>query len=177
MNFEIYDATDSDSDNESLYSANNEHDQLDAIYKHDYSILKYKQNKKSYIGLAALVDYVYLLAHTVTPISFFKYSYSDIVNYLYNYSIIYVNNPKIDIFQLHITRDNYNVIIKTYWIRLIQRHWKKIYKQKKEILQRRILAGTDFKYSVYNRYFNTDLPKLKGMMSNYALLNVNKYKN
>jgi hypothetical protein len=163
--FEIYDATDSDTDNESLYSENSEEDQLDAIYKHDYNMLKYKQNKKNYIGLAALVDDTYLLSHTVTPVSFFKYSYSDVVNYLHNYSIIYVNNPKIDIFQLHINRDYYNVILKTYWIRLIQRHWKKICKENTEKMRRQ------------RNWDIHKISKIKGMLAPYALLNVNKYKN
>ena len=80
----MYDETDSDSDNESLYDSDENDDQLDQIYKYDYTILKYKQNNKYYIGMVALIDLIYLLAHTVTPKSLFKYSYNDIFNYLYN---------------------------------------------------------------------------------------------
>ena len=172
---DMYDETDSDSDNESLYNSDDEYDELDKIYKHDYTILKYKQNKKYYIGLAAIVDSIYLLAHSVTPKSLFKYSYNDIVNYLHNYSIIYVKRPKIDIFQLHIIGNNYNVVIKTHWIRLIQRHWKKVYKTRTDILRKRALSGNHYPQSVFNKY--NQLPGLRGMLSHYALLNVNKYKN
>ena len=56
----MYDETDSDSDNESLYNSDHEDDELDKIYKHDYTILKYKQNKKYYIGLVGLIDNLYL---------------------------------------------------------------------------------------------------------------------
>ena len=172
---DMYDGTDSDSDNESLYSSDENDDTLDKIYKHDYSFLKYKQNKKYYIGLAAIVDSIYLLAHTVTPKSLFKYSYKDVLMYLHNYSIIYVTRPKIDIFQLHIIGNNYNVIIKTHWIRLIQRHWKKVYKTRTDTLRKRALSGNYYPQSVFNKY--NQVHGLRGMMSHYALLNVNKYKN
>jgi hypothetical protein len=174
---DIYDETDSDSDNDSLYESGEDDDQLDQIYKYDYSILKYKQNKKYYIGLVALIDSVYLLAHTVTPKSLFKYSHNVILNYLYNYSIIPINSPKIDIFQLHIIDNYYSVVIKTYWIRLIQRHWKKVYKTRTDMLRKRALSGNHYPNSVFNKYSNNQVPGLRGMLSHYHLLNVNKYKN
>ena len=174
---DMYDETDSDSDNESLYNSDENDDTLDKIYKHDYSFLKYKQNKKYYIGLAAIVDSIYLLAHTVTPKSLFKYSYKDVLMYLHNYSIIYVTRPKIDIFQLYIIENNYNVVIKTHWIRLIQRHWKKVYKNRTDTLRKRALSGNYYPQSVFNKYSNNVLPGLRGMLSHYTLLNVNKYKN
>jgi hypothetical protein len=173
----MYDETDSDSDNESLYVSHEDDDQLDQIYKHDYSFLKYKQNKKYYIGLVALIDSAYLLAHSVTPKSLFKYSYNTILVYLHNYSIIYVKHPKIDIFQLHIAENNYRVIIKTHWIRLIQRHWKKVYKTRTDTLRKRALSCNHYPQSVFNKYLNNQLPGLHGMLSPYHLLNVNKYKN
>jgi hypothetical protein len=172
---DMYDETDSDSDNESLYESGEDDDELDQIYKCDYSILKYKQNKKYYIGLVALIDSIYLLAHTVTPKSLFKYSHNIILNYLYNYSIIPINSPKIDIFQLHIIDNYYSVVVKTYWIRLIQRHWKKVYDTKLDMLRKRAMSGNHYPDSVFNKY--NQLPGLRGMMSDYHLLNVNKYKN
>ena len=172
---DFYDGTDSDSDNESLYSSYENDDTLDKIYKHDYSFLKYKQNKKYYIGLAAIVDSIYLLAHTVTPKSLFKYTYNNILAYLYNYSIIPIKSPKIDIFQLYIIDNCYSVVIKTHWIRLIQRHWKKVYKTRTDTLRKRALSGNYYPQSVFNKY--NQLHGLHGMMSHYALLNVNKYKN
>jgi predicted nucleic-acid-binding protein len=171
----MYDETDSDSDSESFYS--DEYDQLDTIYNHDSNILKYKKNKKYYIGLVALIDSVYLLAHSVTPKSMFKYSYEDILKYLHTYSIIYVKRPKIDIFQLYITENSYTVIVKTHWIRLIQRHWKKVYKTRTDTLRKRALYGNHYPQSVFNKYLNNEIPALRGMLSHYALLNVNKYKN
>jgi hypothetical protein len=172
-----YDETDSDSDNEYLYVSHEDDDKLDQIYKHDYSFLKYKQNKKYYIGLVALIDSVYLLANSVTPKSLFKYSYNDVLLYLHTYSIIYVERPKINIFQLHITDHYYTVVIKTHWIRLIQRHWKKVYKTRTDTLRKRALSGNHYPQSVFNKYLNNQLPGLHGMLSHYALLNVNKYKN
>lgn len=57
-------------------------------------------------------------------------------------------------------------IIKTFWIKLIQRTWKKIYKQKKEIIEKRKSLQ-----SIMSREINgkckitpTTIPSLKGML-------------
>jgi hypothetical protein len=77
------------------------------------------------------------------------------------------------IFQLEIaeciyTRDMYCVsILKTFWIKLIQRRWKKIYKERKLcILKRSNLNALKFR-EIYGRWPNNCLcyPMLKGMLS------------
>ena len=55
----------------------------------------------------------------------------DIISYLHSMSICYIVNPQVHIMKLHISDDGvYNVVLKTHYIRLIQRTWKKIYKEK-----------------------------------------------
>ena len=42
------------------------------------------------------------------------------------------------ILQLHISEDGtYNVIIKTFWLRIVQRTWKRIYRERQEIWKKR----------------------------------------
>ena len=97
---------------------------------------------------------------------------------MHNYSIIYVNNPKVDIFQLYITHQTYNVVLKTYWIRLIQRHWKNTYRKKMDLLRScGYSMNHQYLFSINGKYPCSKLPGLKGMLSHYTLLNVSKYKN
>ena len=58
-------------------------------------------------------------------------------------------------------------IIKTIWIRLIQRSWKKIYQIRKEIMRKRCSLKS-LSYREQNGYWNNDcnyLPGLKGLIS------------
>ena len=61
----------------------------------------------------------------------------------------------------------YLAVIKTYWISLIQRHWRKRMNQKKEYIQK---IQTSFKY-IKNRELGKRPPtpnfSLKGMLSIY----------
>ena len=109
----------------------------------------------------------------VSPQLFFKYELKYIKQYLVStigYDInIYSYRSNIDIMQLYILNTGvYSVIIKTYWIKLIQRHWKTIMKERKEfteikkkfknIRQREILG-----YKMPRIHF----PTLRGMLSIY----------
>jgi hypothetical protein len=169
MSYDTDDHTNTDSLS-SYYSEDDENDDdtLYEMYRYDYSFLKYKQNKKYYIGLATIIDNIHLLAHTVTPKTYSKYSYNDVLLYLHTFSIMHIQHPKIDIFQLFIVKNVYTVVIKTHWIRLIQRHWKKYYKTKTEILKKRAFSGNHFQNTIFNKY-NTQLPQWKGML-NYLCL-------
>ena len=76
-------------------------------------------------------------------------------------------NPVIDIMQLKISEDGlYLAIIKTYWISLIQRHWKKIIQQKKEYIK----LQTNIQY-IRNREISykrkTPIFSIIGMLSKY----------
>ena len=67
-----------------------------------------------------------------------KYNGDDIVDYLVTMSLaIWGGQPKIHILKLHIAEDDtYTVIIKTFWLKIIQRKWKKIYKERCELLRK-----------------------------------------
>ena len=65
--------------------------------------------------------------------------------------------------------ESYNVIIKTYWLRLIQRHWRKIYKQRFSIITQRIKPINQQYKSIHGNYPSqiSNLPSLSGMLSMY----------
>lgn len=136
-----------------------------------------KVDKQYYIGLSHIyniknTNYL-MLSTTVSPQVFFKHSYDNINNYLYYYGLTRIPNHQVQVLQVDIIQEDgfeiVTVINKTYWLRLLQRHWKKIYKQRKTIIQQRILPENLFYNQVNGKYpINTSyLPSLYGMLSQY----------
>jgi hypothetical protein len=146
----------------------------DEIYEHEslYRDLDepddYYRNNHYYIGLS-FHDKDYdnlLLASTIQNTTFFKYNLHDVVDYLNNYSVLYQNfvlQPQI----LHLTIDEntmYNVTVKTFWIKIIQRNWKRVVKKRKDIIEK---SKGLLKY-LNNRELGikqTSLPCLRGMLN------------
>ena len=68
---------------------------------------------------------ILLLANTVSASVYLKNKHNDVVNYLVDYSMFPLDDQRVDIIKLSILPDlTYSSIVKTYWIRLIQRHWR-----------------------------------------------------
>lgn len=66
---------------------------------------------------------------------FFKYERSILLQYLYWRSMIR-HKPKLEVIKLEIMEDGtYNSIIKTRYLRIIQRKWRAIYKNRQEFLK------------------------------------------
>ena len=112
-----------------------------------------------------------ILASEVTPGTFFKYSYVAILYYLVYSSIFHIPGPKkIDIIKIHITQDHvYLAITKTHWLRLIQRHWKRAFKERKSVIALRSNPRNVFYFQYNGRYPEgmNYLPQLLGLLSCY----------
>lgn len=95
-----------------------------------------RADKRYYIGSYNEINNLHILEATIYPDTFYKYSNEDILEYLNEFGLTqqYTNTPaKIDILQLHILDDEWNtymVVVKTFWIRLIQRKWRRIFQSK-----------------------------------------------
>ena len=84
-----------------------------------------------------------------------EYQYLDYSNLDYNKIIQEKNFIKIDIVFVDELSGNESVgYIKTFWIKLIQRRWKKIYKQRQDILKQRMLPR-----SIRERQLTGNWPK------------------
>jgi len=101
---------------------------------------------KYYIGFSLLMNAKYILDTAITPKSFFKYRYDCVIYYLDGYSIFPANRTrinriqtKIQIMQLFINPKTgaYNVVLKTFWLKIIQRTWKRVYRERQEMLRQR----------------------------------------
>ena len=140
----------------------------------DYNEIE-KQNSQYVIGLKTTINrrnQMMVLSGGVSPRTFFKYSYSTIIKYLVLSSLSFVYNPTIDILQLDITPDTqiYRVVVKTIWLKLIQRHWKKAFQKRKQIqtmrgfVKNRMYTQQTGKYS----HGQNVLPNIIGLMRHYA---------
>lgn len=111
-----------------------------------------KQDKKYYIGFAMYNRPCgkYWFDIAITCKSFFKYPISACMLYLNSFSLFQIRNSRliinIQIMQLHIDpiSKQYNVVLKTFWLRIVQRTWKRIYKEKKSLILKR-------QCSIFNR--------------------------
>jgi hypothetical protein len=179
------DTTESETDSEyeyEIYEQEMEHI-YDTIYFDDSEYLDNdKEDEHYYLGLYEYIrrNSELLIGTTVSPRIFYKYPYNNVSRYLRAYSIVRnkYSTKNIQIMQLkiittHLTTYTHNtltVIIKTYWIRLIQRHWKKIYKIRMESIKLRKNISNQRHFELNGRYkigSNNLPPSLYGMLSMY----------
>lgn len=103
--------------------------------------------------------------------SFFRFPYISILYYLVYSSIFQVAGPKkIDIIKIHINSDNvYVSIIKTHWLRLIQRHWRTAFNERKTIIKMRGIPRNIFHFQYKGTYPDglQILPSIRGLLSSY----------
>ena len=132
-----------------------------------------KINGKCYIGIAYLDKHhgVYLMNGTISTRSFFQFAYHRIVAYTRHISVYYTSSSskQLEILKLHIQPNCvYEVSIHTFWIRIIQRAWRKTYAQRK--LQIRIRGNIRNQESFRNTgrymYGSRVLPSIHGILSN-----------
>jgi hypothetical protein len=124
---------------------------LDEMYDFEESFdLKEKETGKYYLGMYMNIQDVQIMSggfiiggnkplffgNAISVQLFFKYKYSHIQMYLKSIIMCRRCRPLVDIMQLIISEDGlYLAIIKTYWISIIQRHWKKIMNKKREYIK------------------------------------------
>jgi len=142
------------------------------IFIEDEAHIQQRNHGQYYIGIQQYIPVrnTLLFVNTISPTVYFRHVYNDILRYLVNYSIIRVKSPKIEIIQLRILPDEtYSCVLKTHWLRLIQRHWKMAYMRRNAIIKawkspafqriREITGKYPYGYNV--------VPTLRGLLSNY----------
>ena len=119
-----------------------------------------EDSKKIYLGMA------------ISASLFFRYEYKYVQRYLCSaiqycpYAIHF--HLKVSIMQLNITDNgSYLVTVKTYWLKLIQRHWKNIMKKRKEIINK-MNKYNYLQLREISKHKKYNIPILKGMLSYYS---------
>lgn len=147
---------------------------IDDIFRDECDFLDTeKQNNHYYLGLCRHQpnNNTILFANAIRPETYFKHQPDYVLSYLQLYSIFKIRNPRIDIMQLSILEDStYTSIVKTHWLRIVQRTWKKIYKQRLVIMNKRMKLNARRLFEISGKYpqdINT-MPSLKGMLNQYT---------
>lgn len=140
--------------------------QVNQLFEKDYLFLdKEKEDKKYYIGGYTIVKtnstqnsndpYEILLNATISPTAFFQFSLNVVEKYLQDFSIIYRSHYKfkqnVEILQLHINPENgtYNIVVKTHWLKVIQKWWKKIWAKQKLIQLHKMKISSMRHFEIY----------------------------
>ena len=171
-----YDMSDYDSDDGIEY---------DSIHNEDaFHFYSEKENGKYYIGLCHLHSSMYLnpythsyahvthwlLSTSVSANSFFRHSYDNINNYLYYYGLVRIPQHEVQIMQVdRLADETCTVTIKTHWLRLVQRHWKKTYCKRRNMVRHRMSPQMQRYSQIHGKYPDciSRLPSLRGMLSMY----------
>lgn len=167
--FEVQIESDSDVPSdiaEQRYYNNLSPDNFDSIFQDEEPFMDaLRINGNYYIGLCGRPIYQssILMLSCVSTRSFLKYSLDDVLIYLANMSMtLWRGRPIVNILKLYIAENGeYRVVTKTFWLKIIQRKWKKIYKERCDTLKK-------MKSLVYlrNREINsisTYYPSLNGL--------------
>jgi len=151
---------------------------IDRIYSIEADFLdKEKLHNEMYIGFhfSYHKDPNMLLANAVSNTTFFDFPLQHIEYYLLTFNMIPLQNPKTQIMKLQIqdtesSHQLYTVVLKTYWIRLVQRHWKTLMKERKKKIKQRasITSRQLFENTGKYTYEINFMPRLKGMLSMYS---------
>jgi hypothetical protein len=112
--------------------------------------------------------------------AFFSFEYSHVNTYLITGTRMYKSKYRSDTHIIQIFLDNSNnsnntefriflePVIKTYWIRLIQRHWKKVFRIKKEIIKNQMMLYSLKMREIKGKTLFKNIPGIKGMLSIYT---------
>ena len=170
------------SDDESTITETNS-EIIDQIYENEIDFLdSEKIDNNYYIGSVLYIKKTeqLILSCSISSKSFFKYSKNEVIDYLYSFGTddIYIYNVhmikflfNIQIMKLYILEDKtYSIIVKTHWIHLIQRHFKKLYTEKMNIInERKKLKNIQYNQLSGKYPFGLNvLPSIHGMLAVYS---------
>ena len=147
-------------------------DEIDDVYNLDYAhCLKEKENNKYYIGSYVNNDKNLLLSSSISPSTYFKINQTLCSNYLFEYSMSKNTIKSTEILKVKIINisgwEFCTVIVKTFWLKIIQRKWKKIYKERMRIIGNRKKLKSLYFREINGKFPNTclHLPTLQGLLA------------
>jgi len=157
------------------YSTDDEDEEiLEFIYQREAEFLNAdKQHDHYYLGVCKYISQQnhYVLLNAITAKTFLENPYLDCIHYLREYSIVWSISPTLDILklQIHPITGTYTVLIKTYWLRLIQRHWRARLRQRERVQHGRCCFRNWRIFEMTGRFPNElrNLPGIHGLLSIY----------
>jgi hypothetical protein len=166
----------SDDDMENVIGGSENYDEYEDIYNDEVNYNNEDEDKINFTYYIGICKYIprekrILFLISVSSRTFLKYSFERIRQYMIMNSCYAISQPKIHILKLHILEDDtYSVIIKTHWLRLIQRHWKRVFIERREIWRKRMLLASIMRKERTGRYPEglNRMPGLNGLLKVYS---------
>ena len=123
-----------------------------------------ENNNTYYITIPYKIENNYLKDLHISSRGFFNHSLQSVQNYICEYTIssrIYNSSPleivKTSYIQLPGGFTLYNIIIKTFWLKIVQRRWRNVLKKRMQMIYR-ILKNREYGIT-------QDFPKLRGCLA------------
>lgn len=142
---------------------------VENIFYHEERFLdEDKIDGRYYIGLPCLMKspQEWILQTPIQPQTMLSYNFNHIMRYLLDYSVTRIRNPKMHIMKLDISNTGaYNVVLKTYWLRIVQRTWKRIFKEQQQFIQNCKTPRNILYRKTHGTWENNPcFPRLRGMI-------------
>lgn len=158
-----------DDEDEDEFIENQYIEESHRIYESEQALDTEKQHGKYYIGSAVLIRNRYYIMNTsITATTFMNFPISSILFYLYEFSLFYFVKNRIEIMKLYIhpVTMEYIVVLKTCWLRIVQRRWRRILRERAEVIRKRCSIANIQHRLVYGRHQTglNVLPGLYGML-------------
>jgi hypothetical protein len=129
-----------------------------------------KQDGKYYLGVPFTFRSfnTIMMNCSISASTFLKHDYTRVVEYLNSIASFYFHsNNQVDILKLHINgHAEYTVVIKTHWLRIVQRRWRNILRQRNAIFAKRASVQNQEYFRMHGRYLpgTRNLPNMRGML-------------
>lgn len=127
-----------------------------------------ERNNTYYITVPYKIENNYLKDLHISSRGFFENSPQTVKNYIREYTVSSAipDNSSLEIvktsyIQLPGGFTMYNIIIKTFWLKIVQRRWRNVLKKRREIIQ-------DIRESIKNREYRNErlqIPQLRGCLA------------
>lgn len=130
-----------------------------------------KEDGKYYLGMPWVShdDRRILLNASISAEGFFAFDFVRVCQYIRLFALFYArSNQPIEIMRLSIHHDGvYEVVLKTHWLRIVQRTWRKVYRERRRIYDARMSVPVQAYVRKEGRYPPSleILPSLRGMMA------------
>jgi len=136
----------------------------------DSTIIDEQHNGTYHLGIGFICPQQKLLMeNTISLPTFYKNSGKKITKYLVKYSTSYVNWPRLEIMKMDFQYEGkslyYSCIFKTFYLRLVQRRWKKIFKERQAIFANTKTIHNFLTQRQCGGSTTLKLPGLRGMMA------------
>jgi len=166
---------DSDDDTSSQYSNNDTTVEFDSVVEDIFDdeeifLDSEYEDGEYFIGLPCLMrsqTREWILQVAITPKSLFRYDYKSVMRYLTEYSVTRIYNPVTHIMKLDISNTgSYNVILKTFWLKIIQRSWKRVYRTRQSFVLDCKNPNSLFYRQLHGKWKNNkQYPGIRGMLA------------